>query len=130
MLQLAATQDELKVVADQHGCPTSAADLAEAILTIANRVRADADGWGTFHFAGHGVTSWHGFAGAVMELCLPPGRPAPRLVPVATADFPRPARRPANSVLDCGRIGRVHGIVPRPWREALADVGRVLRSAG
>ena len=58
------------------------------------------------------------------------GHPLPELVPIATADFPRPARRPVNSVLDCTRIGQVHGIVPRPWREALADVGRELRTAG
>ncbi len=130
MRQLAAKQNELKVVADQYGSPTSAADLADAILTIVGRIRAGADGWGTFHFAGHGVTSWHGLATAVMELCLPPDQPAPRVLPIATADFPRPARRPMNSVLDCTRIGSVHGIVPRPWREALADVGRELRAGG
>lgn len=130
MLQLAGKQDVLKVVADQHGSPTSAADLADAILTVAGRIGQGGTGWGTFHFAGGGVTSWHGFAAAVMELCLPLGRPRPELVPIATADFPRPARRPANSVLNCTRIGQVHGIVPRPWREALADVGRELRTAG
>lgn len=130
MLQLAGKQDVLKVVADQHGSPTSAADLADAILTVARRIGQGATGWGTFHFAGGGVTSWHGFAAAVMELCLPTGQPRPELVPIATVDFPRPARRPANSVLDCTRIGQVHGIVPRSWREALADVGRELRMAG
>lgn len=130
MRQLAAKQSELKVVADQHGSPTSAADLADAILAIADRIHTGADGWGTFHFAGQGVTSWHGFAAAVMELCLPPGQPVPRVLPIATTDFPRPARRPANSVLDCTRIGSVHGIVPRPWREALADVGRELQAGG
>ena len=61
-----------------------------------------------------------------MELCLPPGHRRPNLVPIATADFPRPAPRPANSALDCRLIGQVWGIRPRPWREALADVGREL----
>ena len=61
-----------------------------------------------------------------MELCLPPGRAAPAIVPITTAEFPRPARRPANSVLLCGKIGRVFRIEPRPWREALAEVGREL----
>ncbi len=130
MLQLADKQDLLKVVGDQHGCPTSAADLAEAILVLSRRAGSGDEGWGTFHFAGAGVTSWHGFAVAVMELCRSAGGAAPRVVPITTAEFPRPARRPASSVLDCARIGAVHGIVPRPWREALADVGRELRAAG
>ena len=124
MLQLAAKQDVLRVVGDQHGSPTAAGDLAEAILTIAGRLDGTPGQHGTFHFAGSGVTSWAGFAQAVMELCLPPGRPAPAIVPITTAEFPRPARRPANSVLLCGKIGRVYQIEPRPWREALAEVGR------
>ncbi len=124
MLQLAARQDVLRIVGDQHGSPTAAGDLADAILTIACRLDGTADRYGTFHFAGDGVTNWAGFAQGVMELCLPRGRPVPTVVPIATAEFPRPARRPANSVLLCGKIGRVHKIVPRPWREALAEVGR------
>ena len=124
MLQLAAKQDVLRVVGDQRGSPTAAGDLAEAILTIAGRLDGTSGQHGTFHFAGSGVTSWAGFAQAVMDLCLPPGRPAPAIVPITTAEFPRPARRPANSVLLCGKIGRVYQIEPRPWREALAEVGR------
>jgi dTDP-4-dehydrorhamnose reductase len=126
MRQLAAERDTLNVVADQRGSPTSAADLADAILAVAEGLAGAARGFGTFHFTGLGVTSWHGFAEAVMEGCLPAGHRRPRLVPIATADFPRPAPRPANSALDCGLIGRVWGIRPRPWREALADVAREL----
>ena len=88
MLQLAAKQDVLRVVGDQHGSPTAAGDLAEAILTIAGRLDGSPAQHGTFHFAGSGVTSWAGFAQAVMELCLPPGRPAPPIVPITTAEFP------------------------------------------
>jgi dTDP-4-dehydrorhamnose reductase len=130
MRQLAAERDTLKVVADQHGCPTSAADLAEAMLDVADGLARGAAGHGTFHFAGAGVTSWHGFAAAVMDDCLPPGQTRPLLVPIATTAFPRPAARPANSVLDCRLIGQVWGITPRPWREALADVGRELGAGG
>ena len=130
MLQLAAKQDELKVVGDQRGSPTFAGELAEAILTIANRLDGSPALHGTFHFAGAGVTSWAGFAQGVMELCLPAGAKAPVVVPIATAEFPRPARRPANSVLLCGKLGRVYQIEPRPWREALAEVGRELRAVG
>ena len=127
MLQLAAEREELKVVADQFGCPTSAGELAEGVFSIAGLLDGSPERYGTFHFAGAGATSWHGFAGAVMELCRPEGVPAPRLVPIPTSDFPRPARRPAHSVLDCGRLQRAFGIAPLPWREALAEVGRELR---
>lgn len=130
MLQLAGKQDELRVVGDQRGSPTFAGELAEAILTIANRLDGSPALHGTFHFAGAGVTSWAGFAQGVMELCLPAGAKAPVIVPIATAEFPRPARRPANSVLLCGKLGRVYQIEPRPWREALAEVGRELRAVG
>ena len=130
MLQLAAEQDALKVVADQHGSPTSAADLADAISTVAGRLARAAAGYGTFHFAGGGVTSWHGFAAAVMELCLPPGHRGRNWCRSRPPIFRGRPAGPANSVLDCSRIGQVHGIVPRPWREALADVGRELRPAG
>ena len=130
MLQLAGKQEVLRVVGDQRGSPTFAGDLAEAILAIASQLYRGGDRYGTFHYAGAGVTSWAGFAQAVMELCRPPGRPVPEIVPIATAEFPRPARRPANSVLLCGRIARVYGIEPRPWREALAEVGRELQEAG
>lgn len=130
MLQLAAKQDVLRVVGDQHGSPTAAGDLADAILAIANRLDGSEWQYGTFHFAGSGVTNWAGFAQGVMDLCLPPGRAAPAIVPITTAEFPRPARRPANSVLLCGKIGRIYQIEPRPWREALAEVGRELLASG
>jgi dTDP-4-dehydrorhamnose reductase len=129
MLQFAAKQDTLRVVGDQHGSPTSAGDLAEAILTVAGRLDGSPGQYGTFHFAGAGVTNWSGFAQAVMELCLPAGGIAPAIVPISTAELPRPAKRPANSVLLCGKIGQTFQITPRSWREALADVGRELRAA-
>ena len=130
MLQLADEREELKVVADQFGCPTSAGELAEGVLTIAGLLDGSPERYGTFHFAGAGATSWFGFAGAVMELCRPPGGRTPRLVPIPTRDFPRPARRPEHSVLDCGRLRRTFAIAPLPWREALAEVGRELREVG
>jgi dTDP-4-dehydrorhamnose reductase len=129
MLQFAAEREELKVVADQHGSPTSAGDLAEAVLAVVQSLEAGRGGHGTFHFAGSGATTWHGFAEAVMELCLPLGQRRPELVPIPAAAFPRPARRPANSVLDCRRIEATFGIAPRPWRDAVAEVGRELRAA-
>lgn len=130
MLRFAAERDGFNVVADQHGCPTSAGDLADAILAIARSLEAGEGVPGTYHFAGSDATTWHGFAEGVMELCLPEGQRRPKLVPIPASAFPRPARRPANSVLDCRKIQEAFGIVPRPWREALAEVGRELRRAG
>jgi len=122
MLRLAGERPVLRVVADQIGSPTSAADIAAAIGAIVAQLDAGNSRWGTYHFAGGGAVSWHGFAEAIFELAAPCRGPAPLVEAIATADYPTPARRPANSVLDCGRIGEAFGIVPRPWREALAEV--------
>jgi dTDP-4-dehydrorhamnose reductase len=130
MLRLAGERPRLRVVADQVGSPTSAADLAAAVGVIVRELRAGNSGWGTYHFAGGGAVSWHGFAEAIFELAAPWRGAPPVVEAIATADYPTPARRPANSVLDCRRIGEAFGIVPRPWREALADViGDIYRKA-
>ena len=63
------------------------------------------------------------------ELCLPDGRAPSAIQPIPTAEFPRPARRPTNSVLRCDKLERAFGITPRPWRDALTEVGRELRAA-
>lgn len=111
MLRLASERPSLRVVADQRGSPSSAADIAAAILRIAAAPKR----WGTFHFTGGGETTWHGFAEAIVRGRVP-------VEPIATADYPTPARRPANSVLDCGKIAAAYGIVGRPWQVALGEV--------
>ena len=125
--QVSRRHAELRVVGDQLGSPSWAGELAEAIYAMAGRLEGG-DRFGTYHFAGAGSTSWAGFAQAVMELAPPDSRPAPPVVPIAAAEFPRPARRPANSVLCCDKIGRVFGIAPKPWRDSLAEVARELRA--
>lgn len=124
MLRLAASRDEIGVVADQRGSPTSAADLATALLAIASRVRGvaanDGDAYGTFNAAGSGTTTWAGFANAIMAGAAERGAPAARIKPITTADYPTRARRPANSVLDCSKLARVHGIGIGGWEPALA----------
>ena len=126
MLKLAATRDELRVVSDQHGCPTSTADLAAAILAIAPRLEVSDNVWGTYHYAGSGVTTWYGFASRIVaEQASLTGR-APRVTPIPTTDFPTPARRPANSVLDCGKFIRVFGFGGRPWTEETDRITRDL----
>jgi dTDP-4-dehydrorhamnose reductase len=126
MLRLAGERSVLRVVADQTGSPTSAAGIAAAIATVVRQIAAGQGQWGTYHFTGAGTVTWHGFAEAIFELAAPWRGPPPKVEAITTADYPTPARRPVNSVLDCRRIGEVFGIVPRPWREALAEVIREL----
>lgn len=121
MLTAGQTRDRLTVVADQRGCPTAAADLADAILSVAARLR---DGWrpdyaGVFHAAGTGDTTWFGLACAVFEDAAEQGWKIPRVDPIATADWPTAAKRPADSRLDCGRLDRVFGVRLPHWRDGL-----------
>jgi dTDP-4-dehydrorhamnose reductase len=123
MLRLGRERPELGIVADQHGCPTSAADIADALVAMAVRMAepgAGGDLYGTFHFSGTGPTTWYGFAQEIFRLAAHHGHPAPTLRPIATADYPTPAARPANSVLDCHRLRTVYGIVAPPWQDSLA----------
>jgi dTDP-4-dehydrorhamnose reductase len=131
MLRLAAERPVLRVVADQHGSPTGAADIAAAIAAIVAQLATGDAAWGTYHFAGGGATTWHGFAEAIVALAAPWRRgPPPKIEAITTAEYPTPARRPKNSVLDCTRIAAAFGIVPRPWRDALAEVIREICGGG
>lgn len=124
MLNLGQTRDVLRVVADQHGSPTAATDLAAAVLTIAASL--ETDGWrdefaGVFHASGSGETTWHGLAQAVFEEAARHGAKVPGSVqPIATAEYPTPARRPANSRLDCARLEASFGIRLPRWRDSVA----------
>jgi dTDP-4-dehydrorhamnose reductase len=124
MLTLGQTRDTLRVVVDQHGCPTAAADLAAAILAIVHRI--EDDGWhdtrsGVFHAAGTGATTWHGLATAVFGEASRHGARVPTSVAaITTAEYPTPARRPANSRLDCTRLASVFGIRLPDWQASLA----------
>ena len=129
ILQLAQTRDELRIVADQHGSPTSARELAEAILHIAPRVIAEPRLSGTYHFTADGATTWHGFAECIVAAAAPITGRNPRVTPITTADYPTPARRPANSRLDCSRFVETFGLKPRPWREAVQSTTRALVTA-
>ena len=118
-------RDTLRVVADQRGCPTFAGDLADAVLALAARLEAGAmpdEGFGTFHCTGQGETTWCGFARKIFEIAAPRLGMVPAVEAIATADYPTSARRPANSVLDNGRLARVHGLTLRPWETALAEM--------
>jgi dTDP-4-dehydrorhamnose reductase len=122
ILRLAAERPLLRIVADQRGCPTSAAEIATAVIVIARHLERGGARWGTYHFTGDGAVSWYGFAEAIFDLAAPRLVARPRLVAIDTDQYPTPARRPMNSVLDCQKIRDVYGISPSPWREALAPV--------
>ena len=124
MLRLAADRDTVSVVADQTGCPTSALDIADAILTIADRWRTRPEpGVDTvYNLAGAGQTNWADFAREIFRLSAALSGPAATVVDIAAADYPTRARRPANSRLDCTRLDTMFGIGARPWPVALATV--------
>jgi len=124
MLRLAACRDEVSVVADQVGNPTSALDIADGILTVAtNLVTSDDPALrGVFHMTARGETNWAEFAETVFAMAAVVGGPSATVRPIATVDYPTTATRPANSRLNCARIASVHGVTLPEWQSALANV--------
>ncbi len=122
MLKLGHEKETLRVVDDQHGCPTDAADLAEAILLIARQIQENRQvPWGTYHYCGKGRTSWYEFAKKIFEISAKyDSFILRRIQAVSTREYPTPAIRPANSVLDCSKIENTLGVALRPWEESLA----------
>lgn len=125
MLRLGAERPTLRVVADQVGGPTCAADIAEALLGLARRMAAgESLPWGTWHFAGQPFVSWHAFAEAIFRESVAQGIlfKAPELTAIATADYPTPARRPAQSSLAMHATTAALELQPPDWRVALKTV--------
>lgn len=125
MLRLAGERPLLRVVDDQVGNPTSALDLADAILRIVPHVK---DGAGaTFHIAGSGSVSWYGLAKHVFEISSLAGGPTAEVMPISTSEYPTPARRPANSRLDTSAFNASFGHSLRDWRAGVEEtVGRIV----
>lgn len=122
MLRVGAERPELRVVADQHGSPTAAPDLADAIAAVLARIRDT--GWreayrGVFHATASGYTTWHGFAEAIFAEA---GGPTPVVHAIATADYPTRAARPADGRLDCRRLVNVFGVCLPQWQHGLKRV--------
>lgn len=126
VLRLAETRDELRIVADQQGSPTSAGELAEAILNIASALLHDPSLAGTYHFTAAGVTTWHGFASRIVEIAAPLTGRNPRVTAIGTADYPTAAKRPANSRLDCRLFVEKFGFLPRHWTAGVDATTRLL----
>lgn len=122
MINAAEKNPVLRVVGDQSGGPTASDDLAQAILSILQRI--ETGGWqddyaGIYHAAGAGETTWHGLAVAALGAAGKHGRAMPEVIAIKTADWPTPARRPMDSRLNCGKLERVFGIRLPPWQASL-----------
>lgn len=128
MLRLASDRDEIRVVNDQTGCPTAASHIAEIIGAIAGEIEHGmADRWGVYHYRDDSVVSWHGFAQRIFAVAGPILGRIPALVPISTEEYPTAAIRPANSVLDCSRLKKAFGLIPRSMDEGLGrHIGNIL----
>lgn len=120
MLRLAGERDEVGVVADQHGNPTGALDIADGILHVSRNLCGSSDPAmrGVFHMTGSGEAAWADFAEAIFAASHARGGPSARVRRITTAEYPTPAARPANSRLDCRRIREIHGVALPDWRES------------
>jgi dTDP-4-dehydrorhamnose reductase len=128
MLRLGETRPEVGVVADQFGCPTSAHDIAAAIVDVARRLVSDGapDLRGVFHLTGAGEASWADFAEHIFATATGLGRPPVAVRHITTADYPTPARRPANSRLSGAKLAETYGIQLPDWHASTEPVVRRL----
>ncbi|CAN5210934.1 dTDP-4-dehydrorhamnose reductase [soil metagenome] len=123
MLRLAADRPGLRVVGDQHGCPTSARDIAAALKIITLKMIADPNApTGIYHFVNAGETTWAGLAKDIFSLSAAAGGPSATIEAIASSKYPTPARRPANSRLSTEKLTRDYAIAPRPWQDAVAEI--------
>lgn len=128
MLRLAGDRDELTIVSDQYGCPTSVLDIADASLSLARQWRDGQKKPGIYHLCATGSISWRGFASAIFETSAGMGGPTAKAHPIPSKDYPTPAKRPANSRLDCSRLKHDYGIELPQWTDSMQScVRRVLK---
>lgn len=125
MLRLGETRDKIGVVADQIGQPTSALDIADAVLTICDNLQArpgDRRLFGTFHLAGAEAASWADFAAAIFSEAARYGRRPVSVARITTEQYPTPARRPMNSRLDTAKVAEIHGVLLPSGRRSLPEI--------
>lgn len=125
MMRLAREREKLRVVGDQVGCPTWSRMIAETTTLALRRAVAAGDlgaFTGTYHLASSGVTSWHGFADAIVKLMPAEGKKCTQVEAITTAEYPTPTKRPAYSVLSCGKLERVFGLRLPHWEDSLKQV--------
>jgi dTDP-4-dehydrorhamnose reductase len=124
MLRLGKTRDTLGVVADQFGGPTYAGDIAKAIVAVSKQIIDGNQAYGIYHYSGFPHVSWHTFAEKIFEIALEQNvlvQPI-QVNPITTLDYPTPAKRPANSRLNCDKIKNAFGIKQSDWQEALLRI--------
>jgi len=127
MLRLGSDKSELSIVADQHGCPTAAAELARGIYALLDSTLDDS-AWGIYHFCQPEPATWYSFAEAVFAEARKQGFAlnVSQLNAIGTENYPTPAKRPENSVMDCSKLESQFGFSIKPWRESLEEVVRAL----
>ncbi len=121
MLRLMSERESLRIVGDQRGCPTSAGDLADAVIALSYKAINDPSLYGTYHFCNQGETSWYLFARTILQQATELGliKNDCSLHSIATAEYPTAAERPAYSVLDTQKLSLALAESPRPWPDAL-----------
>ena len=131
MLKLAADRDELRVVADQWGAPTSARLLAEVTTRVISELAEMDEHWGTYHLTAGGETNWHAYASYAIARARNQGLPlqVKSIVPIPAADYPTPAARPANSRLDCGKLSSTFNLQLPDWQRDVDSVVDTLVAA-
>jgi dTDP-4-dehydrorhamnose reductase len=133
ILRLAAERERLTIVADQRGCPTAAEDIAKACLCVGLACASEPERapYGTYHFAGAGEASWFEFASVIVDMASGRTGRTPQVAPIRTIDYPTPARRAADTRLDCTAATRAFGVSAPPWRQSLEHtVDRLLSNRG
>lgn len=126
MLRLGKEREQLGIVADQYGKPTSASEIARVIYQV---LKSDEQVWGIYHMAQPDVTSWYDFAQATFTEAKQQGMQlaVKNVQAIATQDYPTPAKRPTNSELDCSKIEQTFGINIKPWTASLSEVMKELK---
>jgi dTDP-4-dehydrorhamnose reductase len=123
MLRLAGEREIITVVGDQRGTPTSAVDLAAALIAIVTRLMADPHApFGTFHFANQGEADWAELAETILQYSREMGGPTARIEPITTAEYPTRAKRPKDARLDAGAFDQAYGFSRRPWQSAVREI--------
>lgn len=125
MLRLAQTRDELSIVGDQFGGPTYAGDIADALIAMVEFIeKGQQPEWGVYHFSGMPYASWYDFAAKIFQIAESKGvlTKQPNISSIPTSAYPTPAKRPANSRLDCSKINNQFGIIASDWVAALDNI--------
>jgi dTDP-4-dehydrorhamnose reductase len=128
IIKLAGQREELRIVNDQHGCPTSAAAIATALLTLSDEIRNRGQesgeiSWGTYHFTGTPPITWFEFSNEIVNTTRQRfDYLVKSILPIPTSEFPTPAARPHNSVLNCDKIRAEFAIAQEPWQTGLAQM--------